>query len=228
MESSFHIREGSLNNNQPFALYRLFLPVMIAVWIGLIGIGFITLLAYQNTSGQATDSQLAWPNSTYIHRDSKRCNLLLFLHPRCTCSLATLKELARLQTHCQDKLAIQIVLFQPSHADHDWLDSQTVDLANQIPKTYTIIDKDGVEATRFGATTSGQVILFAPNGKRVFSGGITPSRAHEGDNLGSQAIEAYVCRGDLSVDQTKVFGCPLLGPGERSYPEPRTLNDRAE
>ncbi|WP_158265638.1 hypothetical protein [Blastopirellula marina] len=207
---------------------RSILPVIVAVWIGLVGIGFVAMLIYQHKPGQSSETAAHWPTTTHLPLDPARCNLLVFLHPRCACSLASLNELARIQARCQDRLAIQILMYHPAGADADWFDSPIVDLAKQIPGAKRVLDQDGLEATRFGATTSGQVILFAPNGERVFTGGITHSRAHEGDNLGRQTVENYVCRGEISVDHTKPFGCPLLALEPKAPSEPRTPHDGVE
>ncbi len=224
MESNSHIQQGRLPGAMLFAANRHLLPAVIAVWIGLVGAGFIALLIYQHAPGQQLDNEPIWPESTHIPLDPTRCNLLVFLHPRCACSLSTLNELARIQSRCQDRLAIQIIVYQPSGAESDWLNSPNVRLAEQIPRARRFLDRDGLEATRFGAATSGQVILFSPTGDRVFTGGITPSRAHEGDSIGRQTIEGYVCRGEISVDHAKVFGCPLLDTESQPLTEPRSPN----
>ena len=49
-------------------------------------------------------------------------------------------------------------------------------------------DVEGVEARRFGAQTSGTTSLYSPDGRLLFSGGITSSRGHEGDNAGEDAL----------------------------------------
>jgi hypothetical protein len=73
-----------------------------------------------------------------------------------------------------------------------------------------IRDQGGVEARRFDVEGSGHVLLYAPSGKLLFSGGITPSRGHEGDNAGRSAIVSLILRGHAPVDHTPVFGCSLL------------------
>lgn len=225
MESNSHIQHAGFRNTTFTTSKRTILTAMFAVWIALVGAGFLAMLIYQHDTKPHPEIVSRWPNSTDISRDSTRCNLLVFLHPRCACSLATLNELARIQSQCQDQLAIKILMYQPADAEADWLESPIVDLAEQIPGAERIVDRDGVEASRFGANTSGQVILFDPNGSRVFTGGITPSRAHEGDSIGRQTIESYVCRGEISVDYAKTFGCPLWDTKPNSPSKPRTLND---
>jgi hypothetical protein len=89
-------------------------------------------------------------------------------------------------------------------------------------------DEDGAEAARFGAATSGQVLVYGRDGALVFSGGITAARGHFGDNEGSKAIAHFVAdprpaaevrerspadasAGNLA--RTPVFGCPIFEAG---------------
>jgi len=82
-------------------------------------------------------------------------------------------------------------------------------------------DDDGVEAARFGAATSGQVILYDRDGRLLFSGGITASRGHAGDNDGRDAIVSLLGGGRGTRHSSPVFGCSLLEPSSVK----RTVND---
>ncbi len=55
-------------------------------------------------------------------------------------------------------------------------------------------DDDGAEAKRFGAETSGQTLLYDERGTLAFSGGITGSRGHAGDNAGRASLLALINR----------------------------------
>jgi hypothetical protein len=81
-----------------------------------------------------------------------------------------------------------------------------------IPGVTSIVDRDGTQASLFGAETSGQVVLYDSHGELKFRGGITQSRGHVGDNAGRSAIEAIVNTGETQLDHTVVFGCPLFNP----------------
>jgi hypothetical protein len=74
------------------------------------------------------------------------------------------------------------------------------------------IDEAGREAARFGATTSGHVLLYDRGGRLRFSGGITASRGHVGDNAGRAALLGLLIHGETERERTPVFGCPLF-PG---------------
>jgi hypothetical protein len=55
-------------------------------------------------------------------------------------------------------------------------------------------------------------LLYSPQGKLQFSGGITESRGHVGDNAGRAAVLAALTT-DAPPEQTNafVFGCALTG-----------------
>jgi hypothetical protein len=76
-----------------------------------------------------------------------------------------------------------------------------------------IDDVGGREAARYGIVTSGHVLLFDPSGARLFSGGITGSRAHEGDNDGAEAVVRLVMGSGPAVPAHPVFGCAVRDSG---------------
>jgi hypothetical protein len=74
------------------------------------------------------------------------------------------------------------------------------------------LDRDGDITEKFGAVTSGQVILFDGAGQRLFAGGITSARGHAGENQGRQMVLA-LAKGELCAPgATPVFGCALHEP----------------
>ena len=75
-----------------------------------------------------------------------------------------------------------------------------------------MIDGDGQEARLFHAVTSGQTVLYDSQGRLLFSGGITASRGHSGDNAGRSAIVSLVNAEVPDRTETLVFGCPLFSP----------------
>jgi hypothetical protein len=83
--------------------------------------------------------------------------------------------------------------------------------AEAIPGVTVRADQDGNEARCFQAKTSGHVALYDVHGKLLFSGGITSSRGHSGDNAGRSAIMKLL-KHEMAVGETPVFGCSLLSP----------------
>jgi hypothetical protein len=75
-----------------------------------------------------------------------------------------------------------------------------------------VIDEGGVEAARFEALTSGQVVLYDGEGRLQFSGGITGARGHLGDNLGLRRVMSLLRGAEPDRTDSPVFGCPLHEP----------------
>ncbi|QDU74045.1 hypothetical protein Pan97_10480 [Bremerella volcania] len=187
---------------------RSILSAVVSIWVILIAGAFTTLLAYHNLPGERSDHALVWPANDSIKLDTQRPNLLVFIHPQCPCSVATLNELTRIQSACGTLLNTHIVFYSPIGLQ--WEDTSKVRQALEIPHVKITNDIDGQLANMFGALTSGHSLLYSRDGRRVFSGGITPARGHEGENLGRNSIVQYVLNGEVSCEKTNVFGCPII------------------
>jgi hypothetical protein len=183
----------------------------ILLWGVAIGLGLRALLAYENTPGAAGRAPRKWPAGTTLHLSADGDTLLMFAHPRCPCTLASVEELSRLVAHCEGKLRGSILLWKPNGSAADWEKTSLAENAARIPGMTVLPDLEGVEARRFGAETSGDVMLFDAKGHLLFHGGITGSRGHAGDNAGAQTIIALVRGESAPAHSSFVFGCSLSG-----------------
>ena len=179
------------------------LSLAIGAWGLAVVAGVLTLGAHAGRPGDAGSPTDRWPKESRIRFDATRPNLLIFLHPRCPCSRASLAELARVMARGRDRLTARAVLLEPSGVPDGWADSDIARDAAAIPGVLAFRDEGGDEARRFGAATSGHVMLYDAAGRLHFSGGITPARGHEGDSLGRDAvidlIEAHGVGGTASA-----------------------------
>ena len=84
-----------------------------------------------------------------------------------------------------------------------------------IPGVRAVDDVGGGEAAWFGATTSGHAILYGADGGRLFSGGITAARGHEGENDGAEAVVRLVLQLGAGAQAAThpVFGCAIRPHG---------------
>jgi hypothetical protein len=154
-----------------------------------------------------------WPES-HIVPATDRPTLVMVAHPRCPCTAASVGELAQIMARLQGKVATYVLLVTPKNAGHAWDDTSLRRSAESIPGVTVVFDIDGAEAGRFGAETSGHTLLFASDGKLLFSGGITGSRGHAGDNAGESAIISLVNNQEPPRTRTLVFGCALANRAE--------------
>ncbi len=191
---------------------RLAVLLVGTVWLCALGVGEWRLLHYEMTAGSPAAPLPDWPAESELPRVPGVFNLLLFAHPRCPCTRATIAELAVVKARCADRLAVTVSFFNPTEAPDDWAETDLWRAAAAIPGATTLCDPAGREARRFGARTSGQVFLYDSHGRLCFQGGITASRGHAGDNRGSQAIYDLVLGIAPTEGTTGVFGCPLHDP----------------
>jgi hypothetical protein len=186
------------------------LSAVTLMWIAGIASGMEILWRYASKPGAKAAMLGFWPASTSIERDPDRFTLLMFAHPRCSCTRASLEELASIRTKTGGRLAVRILFFKPEGFSDDWTNTDLWTNAASLPGVQIARDAAGAEASRFGAATSGQVFVYEPDGKLVFSGGITGARGHAGENDGRFGVIEHVTAGSSQISQTPVYGCPLL------------------
>jgi hypothetical protein len=185
------------------------------LWIGGIVGGMFMLAWHAASPGGSQPSPTAWPQGSQVKLSSQAATLVMFVHPHCPCTRASLEELQKLVARRAGLAACWVVFFQPENADEHWPDSDLRATVAAIPGVHVLTDVDGREAHRFGVLTSGHTLLYGADGKLLFSGGITAARGHAGDNDGRSSLESLLAGATTPVRQTAVFGCPILVPGER-------------
>jgi len=190
--------------------------LIAAGWVAVVGAGMSVLLRYENSPGAAGDPSARWPAGSGIRRADNRATLVMLAHPHCPCTRASIGELDTIMARAQGRVAAQVLFYRPADAPRDWEKSDLWDKAAAIPDVSVAWDNQGLEARRFHAATSGQVVLYDARGRLLFSGGITEARGHSGDNIGRDAIIAALTMGAAGGAKTFVFGCSLLD----ARPEP--------
>jgi hypothetical protein len=181
-------------------------------WVAAVSLGLTQLWRYESTPSHPAQPPANWPADTRLERQSGKPSLVLFAHPHCPCTRATIAELARLMTDCHGKVTATVLLVRPAGLPAGWERTDLWNNAAAIPGVSVVIDDAGTESRRFGALTSGQTILYGADGRLLFAGGITESRGHQGDNAGRSAITVLVLGGQCPAQSasTPVYGCPLL------------------
>ena len=186
--------------------------MVVAAWLLSVAIGFAILVRYDQRSGQPADPPMRWPARSALERTSGRATLVMLVHPRCPCSRASLEELDGIIASAPGRATVHVVFVTPRALTDDWDESDLWRTAARMPGVH-LQDDDGTEAARFGSSTSGQVVLYDADGALRFSGGITPSRGHAGDNAGRAVVIALLLgRPADETARTPVFGCSLHDP----------------
>ncbi len=177
------------------------------IWLTVVLSGFWFWERYAATPGGTGETALAADAPT---GDGWR--LIVFAHPRCPCTRATLREVAGLAT-ARPELAIRVLFVSPPNGTGVWDRGEAWDLARHIRGADVARDTNGTEASRFGARTSGHTVLTDPSGAIVFRGGVTPTRGRTGESTGLGAVRAWL-EGRTGAATAPVFGCDLFTPGE--------------
>jgi hypothetical protein len=179
------------------------------IWAVGIVLGLSKIAAYSRTPAPITAQPQRWPARSTLAPPARQPVLVVSLHPRCSCSRATLEELNKLMARNQNPLEVRILVYQPSTQARQWAESEMVQRAGALPGVHLIRDVDGVEALRFGLDFSGATALYAPAGQLLFSGGITGARGHIGDNAGESSILALLAHQATAIRHSPVFGCSI-------------------
>jgi hypothetical protein len=191
---------------------KCFPSLLASIWLASVTSGLGILFVYDHTAGADTSVPAHWPSRSKLPEDSAQPTLIMFAHPKCPCTRASIGELAVLMTHFRNRVNARVIFFRPKGSGEEWLDTDLWRSAEAIPGVIVQADQDGNEARCFQVTTSGHVLLYDVGGKLLFSGGITLSRGHSGDNEGSSAITKWLNHDLAAAAATPVFGCSLLNP----------------
>jgi hypothetical protein len=181
-----------------------------AVWLACAVAGLFVLWTYDNRPGAAARASEKWPATTQLAAATDRATLVFVAHPQCTCTRASLGELAEALARSTAKPKTYVVFVKPSSMPDGWEKSDLWETASRLPNTTIVRDDDGREAEMFGAATSGQTFVYDAAGMLQFSGGITASRAHAGDNEGRSSVVALLNHLQSERPTTNVYGCSLF------------------
>ena len=181
---------------------RLLLALVSSAWVGGLVLGFRALVLHEITPGRVGTPSIARVEA------AERYRLIVFIHPHCPCTSATLTELEKLTVKLSGRMEVKAFAVIPEGKSKEWADGSNLRWLEQWCDPQ--LDYAGKGAAAYGARTSGHVVLFSPTGERLFSGGITASRGHQGANVGSDTVMEVVRTGSSKVHEAPVFGCSLL------------------
>lgn len=190
---------------------QLFPGFLALLWLAAVISGNIYLANYHNKAGPRIEELvLEWP-STELELDQEIPTVVVAIHPQCPCSTATAAELNRILCRYGKAVRLYVLVYYPSQmsADPSWDQSMTMNAFRIIPSAAFIKDLDGSIALKFHMLTSGHSRVYSPENKLLFCGGITLSRAHEGDNIASAGMLSALRKQANTLEKHVVFGCRL-------------------
>ena len=185
--------------------------ILVGVWILAVGLGLHTLMIYKGKAGIPGQPPLSWPRNGLVSLPPAKPLLIMFAHPRCPCTKASLGELEQLVAGAQNQFEAAVLFYEPKGSLETWSSTPLIRDARAIPGVHVMFDEDGGLAKRFHVAISGHTLVYSPAGNLLFTGGITSSRGHLGDNAGFAAILKIVSSNSVQLNRTAtpVFGCEL-------------------
>ena len=192
--------------------WRAWPAAILCLWgSGVVG-AFLWVVAYDLKPSAPTAPPRQWPQASALDRSSRGPTLIMFVHPHCPCTMASLDELQRIAERYASSVKIDIVVVQPADLKGRVRESRSWKAAAGIKSANLQLDRDGAEARLFAAATSGFTVLYDQHGKLIFSGGLTGARGHYGANPNSAAAVAAIAQ-HSEENSAPVFGCDLFTPG---------------
>jgi len=151
-----------------------------------------------------------WPEGAPLTLDPARVTLLVFVHPQCRGTEATLQTLAHVMARCAGHANVTIMMYEDPALLAHWKGSPTQSEAESIPGASVREDHMGEAASFFDVKTSGTALVFAPDGTLLYRGGITPGLGQVGDG---EVLQKWLLEGQ-GVRHEPVFGASLQGIGD--------------
>lgn len=178
---------------------------LLAIWLSaVIGSSWI-LHRYEATPGGTAARPTPKPPQKLANA------LLVFAHPQCPCTQASLQNVERFHRD-HPEIRAELVLVIPKGAPKEFAEGPTLQWHRKNPWATLVRDEQGAMARSYGATTSGHVIYIDETGRTRFNGGVTRGRGLVGDSTALRNLyQAVSVNGAKLAQNGSVFGCSLLG-----------------
>src|SRR5262245_2151131 len=128
---------------------RWTLAFILSVWLFAVGFGLRLLLIYENAPGDSGAPPLEWPAESQVERVQGLPTLIMIVHPHCSCSRASLGELALLIAKVPRQVNTVVLFVKPQDFPEQWEKTDLWDSATAIPGVQAKVDEEGSEARRF-------------------------------------------------------------------------------
>src|SRR5881394_3410332 len=116
----------------PALNHRAISTLIVAIWLAGILSALWTIEAYKATPGKAGSTPARAPQNTVPDGVPGRLQLIMFVHPQCPCSRASLAELTEILAEEPSAAAVEIVFVRPPGAGSTWNDTPLWTAATQL------------------------------------------------------------------------------------------------
>jgi len=180
------------------------------LWIAAAAGGTAYIFRYESRPAAATQVAQAWPDAAGLARHENGFSLVIAVHPKCSCTRATVAELNKLMLAWGGQVHAFALVTKPFEVSDLWSETDEVTARLlEIPHVTVVRDLGGAMSAAFGAQSSGQTLLYDAAGSLVFAGGIIAFRGHEGPSIGGETLKQIVTGEAPSTRHTQVLGCSI-------------------
>ncbi|HEV7922156.1 MAG TPA: RedB protein [Thermoanaerobaculia bacterium] len=187
---------------------RIAILAAAMLWTATIAVAYREMRRFESTPGLPANAPRRFPPASALTRGAGQWTLVMLVHPHCSCSRASVQELAQIVEKAPHTMRTYVLVYRPRGVPAGWERSEVWAAAARLRGVQVVMDQDGREARRFGGFTSGQTFLFDGQGALRFAGGITSLRGHAGDNRGRQDVIRIASSGTGTASHP-VFGCAI-------------------
>lgn len=184
-----------------------------ALWVATVAAAYEAIRRFETTPGLPASAPRTWPAATAVARTPGTWSLVMLVHPHCSCSRASVQELAEIVEKSRRDVQPTVLVYRPHEMAAGWERTNVYDAATRIRRARVLLDRDGVEARNFGGFTSGQTFLYDDQGRLRFAGGVTSLRGHAGLNSGRMDV-IRIANERTGNGSHPVFGCAITTRGE--------------
>src|SRR5262245_6033595 len=192
------------------------LVLVVAGWLATTVAGFAIWELYESRPGPSGDVP---HHADRAAGSAATWELVVYLHPHCPCSRATLSELTEIARTASPAVVVRVVFVRPAGEEEGWERGELWDTVTSSPGVQVSCDVGGAEAQRAGARTSGHLVVYDPAGRVAFAGGLTRARGRAGESVGRRSVIALLNGGEPEVREAPVFGCSLFNLARCGGPE---------
>ena len=178
------------------------------VWVATVAAAYEAIRRFETTPGLPASAPRSWPAATTVPRTPGTWSLVMLVHPHCSCSRASVKELAEVVEKSRRDVQTTVLVYRPREMAAGWERTNVYDGATRIRQARVLLDHDGAQAQVFGGFTSGQTFLYDDEGRLRFAGGVTSLRGHAGLNRGRADI-IRIANQRSGTGSHPVFGCAI-------------------
>src|SRR5690348_2721028 len=111
---------GSAPAEQRRTRTRAAIAIGVLAWVAGVAWGLQKIESYSSTPGTAATVPAQWPGSALVTPQAGRSTLVMFMHPQCSCTRASLEELKAILDKTGDAVSAWVVVLKPDGMGDDW------------------------------------------------------------------------------------------------------------